>query len=80
MTTKQDIREWLEEGQEQGATHVIVMCDTFDWSDYPVFVSPDEKVREVEEEKRGSMQTVIEVYNLSMDLDEQLNEFRAKNY
>jgi len=80
MTTKQDIREWLEEGQEQGATHVIVMCDTFDWSDYPVFVSPDEKVREVEEEKRGNMQTVIEVYNLSMDLDEQLNEFRAKNY
>ena len=81
MTTKQDIREWLEEGQEQGATHVIVMCDTFEWSDYPVFVSPNEKVRKVEKKKKkGNMQKVMEVYNLSMDLNEQLNEFRAKNY
>jgi hypothetical protein len=35
--TKQDIIGWLDRGKAQGATHVIVVCDTFDWDDYPVF-------------------------------------------
>lgn len=81
MTTRQDIRGWLEEGQEQGATHVIVVVDNFDWEDYPVYVSPDDDVRKKEIKfKEASMQRVMEIYNLSMDLEEQLNEHRAWNY
>lgn len=81
MTTKEDIRGWLEEGQEKGSTHVIVVVDTFDWGDYPVHVSPNEKVREVAAKYDGAnMQKIVEVYDLSMDLEEQLDEFRARNY
>ena len=25
--------EWVKEGKEMGATHLISVCDTFDWSD-----------------------------------------------
>ncbi len=81
MTTKQDIRKWLESGLEKNATHVIVVVDTFDWEDYPVYVSPDDDVRKKEiKYKETRMQRVMEIYNLSMDLDEQLNESRAWNY
>ena len=39
MTTRQaDIRDWLKRAPD-GATHMLVVCDMFDWSDYPVFVT-----------------------------------------
>lgn len=80
-TTKADIRVWLERGQEQGATHLIVACDTFDWGDYPVFVKPGEDAREVAAKYDGpNMQKLMEVYRLDMDWSAQLEEARAFNY
>ncbi|QQR76930.1 hypothetical protein IPJ63_01560 [Candidatus Nomurabacteria bacterium] len=80
-TTKNEIREWFLRGIEQGATHLVVVCDTFDHDDYPVFVESNENVKEVESEYNGkNMQKVMEVYNLSKDMESQLNEFRAFNY
>lgn len=38
-TTQADIRRWLEDAREEGATHVIVVRDTFDYGDYPVSVT-----------------------------------------
>ena len=38
MTTKAEIRTWLEKGLEQGDNHVIIACDTFDHSDYPIYI------------------------------------------
>lgn len=46
--TRDDILRWLERAESEGATHMIVACDTYDHSDYPVSVSPDEDVCEVE--------------------------------
>ena len=43
--TKKEIRQWLEHGKAQNATHMIVVCDTYDWEDYPVFISPNADVR-----------------------------------
>lgn len=81
VTKREDITRWFHEGQEQGATHIIVVCDTFDWEDYPVYVASDEDVREKKAEHDGKdMQKVMEVYSLSLDLQAQLNEHRAFNY
>jgi len=80
-TTKLDIREWLERGQAHGATHLIVVCDTFDHEDYPVFVKPEEIAREVYERYNGkNMQRVMEVYSINKDWESQLDEFRAFNF
>jgi len=57
---------------------LIVACDTFSFEDYPVYVMPGEDVRE--RCKLGEMQSIMEVYNLSMDLDKQLGEHRSFNY
>ena len=79
-TTKEDLKRWLSRGKERGATHMIVVCDTFDYEDYPVYVKPDENVHEVEARYNlKNMQMVMEVYNLTMDFDKQLNEHRSFN-
>ena len=80
MTTKDDIRRWLENGKKKRVTHLIVVCDTFDYEDYPVYVHKNENVHEVEEQHSKDMQRVMEVYKLSMDWDEQLNQKRSFNY
>lgn len=81
MTTRDEIQGWFERGVEQGATHMIVVCDTFDHDDYPVFVKPGEDVREREKYYRNaSMQRVMEVYNLTGDMAAQLSQARAFNY
>ena len=79
--SREDIRGWLNRGKDNGATHVVVVCDTFDHDDYPVFVMPGQDARAVADEHNGkNMQRVMEVYNLSMDITEQMNEHRAFHY
>ena len=81
MTTQAEIRSWLLAAKKEGATHMLVVCDTFDHDDYPVSVKPGQNVREVfTKYSNESMQRVMEVYNLSLDIEAQLNEHRARNF
>ena len=76
-----DIRRWLMSGKDKGATHVIIVCDTFSWDDYPIYVKPGEDPRVRAEEFDGkNMQKIIEVYALHMDIEAQLKEHRARHY
>ena len=75
-TTREDIRGWFQKGKKQGATHMIVVCDTYNLVDYPVFVMPGENAR-TEAEKHDK---VMEVYSLSKNLNTQLNKHRAFHY
>lgn len=80
-TTQEDIRRWLAAGKEKGATHMIVVCDTFDWTDEPVYVMPGEDARERHrEEATKGMQKVMEVYSYAVDLEKQLGERRAFHF
>jgi hypothetical protein len=70
--TREDIKEWFERGVEIQATHMVVMVDTFDWDDYPVYIMPGQDPRyEV---------SVMEVYNLVKPMQAQLDERRNFNY
>jgi hypothetical protein len=72
-TTIKDIKEWLDRAPKN-ATHMMVVCDTFSYEDYPVFVSKTEKVKEEYAKYHGpNMQKVMEVYNLKKSLKNQLN-------
>jgi sugar phosphate isomerase/epimerase len=76
--TAEDIKGWLEEAQKRGATHLIVACNTFDHDNYPVYVMPNQDIHwEIAQRRGQNMQTIDEVYNMSMDIEEQLNEHRA---
>lgn len=77
-TTRADIERWLDEGKSRGASHVVVMCDTFDWSDYPVYVMPGQNPRDFG--KTENMQKPMECYDLGLDIVDQLNEPRAHHW
>jgi hypothetical protein len=80
-TSSNDISQWFDHGCNTKATHLIVVCDTYDWDDYPVYVKSSENVREVfEHYSDKNMQRVMEVYNLKEDKETQLQQTRSFNF
>jgi hypothetical protein len=80
-TSKDEIRQWLSRAVKENATHVVVVCDTYDHEDYPVLVQPGEDVRAIHDEyDNKNMQRVMEVYALHLPLEDQLNEGRAFHF
>jgi len=78
--SRNDIKKWLDEGKEKGATHVLIALDTWDYENYPVYIMPNENAREKVNEYGKSQDRIDEVYNLSMNIEEQLNAVRVMNY
>ncbi|MCK5020680.1 MAG: hypothetical protein KAS32_26910 [Candidatus Peribacteraceae bacterium] len=69
--TRQDIDRWIKEGQDMGATHIISVCDTFDWDDYPAYVMPDENLEERKAKFNGvDMQKINEIIQLVPEVKE----------
>lgn len=67
------LKDWFREGVKQKATHMIVVCDTFDYDDYPVYVSIEQDARaEVRKRNNESMQKVMEVYDLRKSMESQM--------
>jgi len=54
---------------------MAVICDTFDYSDYPVYFKNRHNMMVVEMNP-GNMQRVMETYNLKADMFEQLSKDR----
>jgi len=79
--TREDIISWLERAKELNSTHLIIAVDTYDFDNYPVYVTSNENVEE-EYDKiiKSSMQRVDEVYNMSLNIEDQLKERRAMNF
>jgi hypothetical protein len=80
-TTRAEISRWFDDGVRDGKLYMIVVCDTFDYEDYPVYVSEEESFDAVYAKHNGeNMQKIMEVYDLSADKGEQLAERRAFHY
>jgi hypothetical protein len=62
--TYEGFENWKKRGKEMGATHLISVCDTWDYDDYPVFVMPDDNVDEVASKYCSNMQRVNEIVEL----------------
>lgn len=71
-TSSEDLERWFKAGEKERATHLIVVCDTFDHEDYPVYVKKGEDVRERVSHYDGpNMQKVMEVYSYKKTWAEQ---------
>lgn len=78
--SKATIRQWLLEAQKENATHCIIVCDSFDYEDYPVPVLKSQSVSErLKEFTFENMQRVMEVYDLRKPLEPQLAQGREYN-
>jgi hypothetical protein len=79
-TSKAELRTWFDAGVQQGARYMIVVCDSYDHEDYPVYASTDEEVWAKHAEYDGkNMQRIMEVYDLRMPRETQMAEFRAQH-
>lgn len=57
--------DYIERGRRKGAKYVIVVLDTFDYDDYPVFIFEGEDLEERKKEYDGvNMQRILEVVEL----------------
>jgi len=78
--SRTDIERWLTDAKTVEADYLIVAVDTFDYDNYPIYCRGDEECRrKYNEVCSASMQRVDEVYNLSLDLETQLNTQRVMN-
>lgn len=72
----QDIEKSIAEGKGKGATHVIIVCDRFDYTDYHRFVMPGQTVEEVIADiKTNDMQRIMDVYEVLYDENNNIYKF-----
>lgn len=76
MTTREDIAAWFSHGAREGYRYMLVVCDTCNHEDYPVYVMTDDACL-AKYKAPGYMQRVMEVYALAADMEAQLREIRA---
>ena len=70
--------QWFDLGIQEGKRYLIVVCDTFEYNDYPVYVAEGEDFYKKYDKLDGKyMQKIMEVYDLKMDRETQLKEWRA---
>ena len=80
MSTSADtIRRWLANAPADTA-YMFVMCDTFDYDDYPVYIDEKANVSDEIKARDGiNMQKLMEVYDLAEDWEVQLNPANRAN-
>lgn len=77
ITSRGQIEQWFREGYDQSYSYMIVACDQFDYGDYPVYAHETSVEHIVAELLERELTDVHEVYDLDMDMDDQINEKRA---
>lgn len=70
--TMKMISDWFRRGVQEKADYMIVVCDSFDYEDYPVYVSTEKFWEKYKEFDGENMQRIMEVYNLKMDRNSQV--------
>ncbi len=75
ITTKNDIGQWFEEGVENEFKYMAVIGDYYNDEDYPKFFKTYNELQETVKNP-GNMQKIMETYDLSKDMWEQLNNRR----
>jgi len=75
-TTVEELRAWLT-WKEPKYDYVLIVCDTYDWEDYPVYCKAEELADQIYKFDGRSMQKIMEIYDLHADLEDQLSKSRT---
>lgn len=73
-----EVSEWFDTGKlsSNNYTHMIVVCDTFSYENYPIYVKQDQDIHAIlskySQNVKKDMQRVLEVYKFSMEKTLQL--------
>ena len=66
--TREDVDRWIETAKEKNYKYIISVCDTFDWDDYPVYVTKKSDLMNEYKLHQGiNMQRVNEIICINDD-------------
>lgn len=65
--TKNDILRWIEEARKMNKKYLLVITDTFDFGNYPVFANDDDIAKLYASFDDKNMQKIEEIYNVEAD-------------
>jgi hypothetical protein len=77
--SKNDILHWIDEAKERGSAYLIIGLDPFDYDNFPIYCESGDECRYKIDDLLRTGNRYDEVYNMSMDIDDQINEYRAMN-
>lgn len=70
---KETLKNWFLEGKDTNHDYMIIVKDTFDYDQYPVYASVDNFWSTHSKFNNVNMQQIVRVYNLKMSLLDQLH-------
>lgn len=73
----EEIKAMYDEGERQGASHMLVAYDSFDGTDYPIYVKPGHDPKTY---KPTNGDDVLECYRYSLGWEVQSKEHRANHW
>lgn len=74
MIGKETAKRWFEECKKEGKRYMNVVCDTYDWSDYPKFTDKPLSLGNI-----GNMEKVVDVYDTTKPFEEQVeNNYKER--
>lgn len=68
-----------DKASAEDTTHMLVVVDTFDYEDYPVYISNHLIDDAIKKYHHVNMQRIMEIYSYGMDLESQLKQGRVWN-
>lgn len=72
-----EIAGWFNKGVEDKKAFMAVWCDTYDYTDYPEYFDSAEDCQEGINTNGQNMKRLMEVYDLSKDRKEQMDQHRC---
>jgi len=79
--TPDGIREWFDRGVRDGYRFLVIYNDSFDYDYFPVlFRSAEDLYEAYDQLGSDNWVSMEEVYDLSMDKEFQMSEFRARHF
>lgn len=80
---KEKIREILKDIDKKEYSHVLICLDTWDYRNFMKYVKREDDIDQFIEnfwkEHKGGMFRIEEVYNLDLDIESQLSEYRSNH-
>ena len=59
-----NVQTWMPEAERRGATHLLDVCDGWDYEHYPVYVMPEDDLKEKVAHYNEDMQSVYGTYEV----------------
>ena len=82
--SKEEVRQWIKTGQDKGASYMFIITKEFSINDSaserPLYSNLDLSEVSVSMENLDGNMQLLEIYDLSKDIEKQLSQHRAMEF